>query len=240
MKVLITGAAGKVGRMVRRALIGHHAMRFLDVVPVEGTEGEMVVGSILDRETLTAAMQGMDAVIHLAYGARNDMTPEAYEDLSFRVNTQGTFLVAQAAAAAGVRRFVYASTLSLYEGNMPPAGEQFSEEHPPAPRGIYALTKYFGEEALRAYAREGKLSVISLRLTLPTEPEEWEAVRQQHPDSGRVRTAAIDVGNAFRLALEKPDATFEVIHIASGTPGCPWSLGKARRVLGYQPTVLFS
>ncbi|NLB94982.1 MAG: NAD(P)-dependent oxidoreductase, partial [Armatimonadetes bacterium] len=111
MKVLITGAAGKVGRMVRRALIGHHAMRFLDVVPVDGTEGEMVVGSILDRETLAAAMQGMDAVIHLAYGARNDMTLEAYEDLSFRVNAQGTFLVAQAAAAAGVRRFVYASTL---------------------------------------------------------------------------------------------------------------------------------
>ena len=88
------------------------------------------------------------------------------------VNAQGTFLVAQAAAAAGVRRFVYASTLSLYEGNSASRrARQFSEEHPPAPCGVYALTTYFGEEALRAHAREGKLSVVSLRLTLPTEPE---------------------------------------------------------------------
>ncbi|HEX2999361.1 MAG TPA: NAD(P)-dependent oxidoreductase, partial [Armatimonadota bacterium] len=184
MKVLITGASGKVGRMVRRALAGRHEMRCYDLAPIEACEGEMVVGDILDRPALAQAMTGMDALIHLAYGREPGAGREVQELLSFDVNAKGTYYVAQAAAAAGIRHAVYASSLSLYEGHMPAPGVCFTELEPPLPLHSYALTKYFGEEIFRACAAQGLFSVISLRLTLPTEMEEWEAVRQQHPESG--------------------------------------------------------
>lgn len=239
MKVVITGAAGKVGGMVRWALAGRHELRFLDVSPVAEPEGEMLVGSVLDPEVLARAVAGMDAVIHLAYGAATGATAEENDDLSFRVNAQGTFCVARAAAQAGVPHIVYASTLSLYDGHHPGPGERFSEKNPPAPAGVYSLTKYFGEEALRTFARRGCFSATCLRLTHPTWPEEWERERERYPDSAHARTAAADVGEAFRLALENPGAGFRVFHIASEHPQCRWDISKAKRVLGYRPTAWF-
>ncbi|NLC56956.1 MAG: NAD(P)-dependent oxidoreductase [Armatimonadetes bacterium] len=238
MRVLVTGAAGRVGRMVCPYLAQRHTLRLFDLVPAEAPEGEMWIGSILDRPALAEAMAGMEGVLHLAYGARRGADAATFDELSFDVNTKGTFFVAQAAAAAGVRRLVYTSSLSLYEGNMPAPGCQFTEEAPIAPVTSYALTKYLGEEVLRTASRTSGLEVVCLRLTYPTWPEEWPKAASRWP--GTIRTAAADVAAACHLALVTPDLRFEVIHIASDTPGCPWDISKARRVLGYAPTFQFT
>ena len=78
MNVLITGATGRVGRAVRKALSGRHMLRLLDPVPVVHPGGEFVQGSVTDRATVRKAVEGMQGVVHLAFGKDQDApsTPE--------------------------------------------------------------------------------------------------------------------------------------------------------------------
>lgn len=243
MKVLVIGAAGKVGRAVCRELAGAHELRLFDLMPVREPEGEMIVGSITDGATLWRATVGMEAVIHLAYGRPGAPMPGDPDELSYDVNVKGTHNVLRAAHAAGVRRVVYASSLSVYDGLWiewrrikPDLPLPLAEDYPVCCRSVYGLTKYLGEEVCRYFAQQHHLSVIILRLSGVTTPEDWERARQhRHWRWEEGRTSTADVGRAFRLALEKEGLDYDLFHIASAHPQCPWDISHARAVLGYDP-----
>jgi uronate dehydrogenase len=233
MKVLITGAAGTVGRRLVRGLEGEHDLRLGDLHPPPG-DPRWVALDVTRLESVARAMQGARAVVHLAVasGKEGEEEDDAFNQLRFDVNVKGTWNVLEAARRAGVQRFVYTSSLMVVWGHPPPA--TVASDAPPRPAGTYALTKQLGEVMCEHFAREHGLSVLCLRISKPIDLDDphWK----QHP----VRPqwlAFPDLVHAYRLALAAPEVGFEIITLVGESSRQRWDLARAQRVLGYRPSV---
>jgi uronate dehydrogenase len=159
-RVLITGAAGNIGRALRAGLRDRYALlRLLDVAPQEPAEtGEEVVTLDLnDRRASEAAMEGFDAVVHLA-----GIADEASFDDILEGNITTTYSVYEAARRAGVRRVVFAS--SNHVTGFYPRDETVGPDHPVRPDTFYGVSKAFGEALGRLYADKYGLEVVCLRI----------------------------------------------------------------------------
>lgn len=149
MRVLVTGGAGFIGHhLVSRLLHGGHDVVVLDDLSrghadrIEG--GQLVFGDIRQRADCDRAMTGCDAVVHLA-AQSNVMGSQSDPSRTFETNVTGTWNVARAAAEAGVRHLVFASSREVYGE---PATLPVSEETPFAPRNLYGASKVAGEALL--------------------------------------------------------------------------------------------
>lgn len=160
MKVFVSGANGFVGRALCPWLrgLGH------GVVPgvrrACGIPGERVVGNV---RSLEEALAGCQSVVHLA-GRAHVMEDRERDPLRvFRtVNVEGTVELARKAVEAGVRRFVFMSTVKVHgEGTAP--GGRFCAEDELVPEDPYAVSKWEAEQALSALAAETGLEVVILR-----------------------------------------------------------------------------
>jgi UDP-glucose 4-epimerase len=161
VRVLVTGANGYLGRAVVHLLstAGHEPIA---MVRKRSSPSQTAarVADLLDDAALREALDGAEAVCHLAglTRARESMTePLRY----FRVNTGGTVALLEAMSAAGVSRIVFASTGSIYGT---PERQPMTESLPDAPPHPYAASKLAAEWALHAQAGTGRLSAAVLRL----------------------------------------------------------------------------
>ncbi len=165
MKILVTGGTGFTGsHLVRRLLDGGHQVRVLDNQEglfhdeLRELGAEMRLGSITDAGLVEECVEGCEVVHHLAAAFRQlDVSDEHYR----AVNVEGTRRLAEAALAAGVRRFVYCSTQGVHGHIAEPPGDESS---PIAPEDFYQQTKYEGEAALGPLIERG-LSAVTLRPT---------------------------------------------------------------------------
>jgi len=149
---------------------------------------------------------------------------------------KGTYWLLKAAVEAGVKRAVYASTLSIYDGNWPQGDQVFDESVPPSPRHNYAITKFMGEELFRTFALHYHLPSLCLRLTGVMSEEEAERAKARGGDGWwKGATHVRDVARAFRLALEHNNTDCDSIIICGDNVGRQWDISKARRVLGFWP-----
>lgn len=159
--ILVTGSAGRVGRAVVAALGDKgRKVRGFDLKP-SGMKGDEVIGSLEDADLLARAIEGVTDVLHL--GAFMSWA-SADRDRMFAVNVEGTRKLLDAASAAGVRRFVFASSGEVYPENRP----EFlpvTEEHPLRPNSPYGLTKLLGEELVRFHQRAGSMETVILRFS---------------------------------------------------------------------------
>jgi UDP-glucose 4-epimerase len=163
VRVLVTGAAGYIGRAVVAALnaAGH---RPVAMVHTRGSAipwaEDIRTADLLDQDALRRAVVGVDAVCHLAglVRARESVAdPLRY----FRVNTVGTIALLDAMAAADVPRIVLASTASIYgTSDRQPMTEEFADA-PPHP---YASSKLAAELAVEAQTHGGALAAVIVRL----------------------------------------------------------------------------
>lgn len=158
MKILITGATGKVGsRLAKRLAERGDQVRALVRDPARATElgttVEVLEGDLLDAGSLAAAVSGVDAVVHCAAFFRGATAEQAHA-----VNDLGTQHLAKAAASASVRRFVFTSTGLVYG---PKAGGSAHEDDPCAPVDDYPKSKLAAERFLFGLAG---LDVRVLRL----------------------------------------------------------------------------
>lgn len=154
MKVLVTGAAGFVGRHLCARLRAAGVTVHEAVRRVEGAArpGVFAVGDIGPGTEWGPALEGADAVVHLA--ARVHMMSDAAADPLAeyrRVNVEGTLRLARQAAAAGVPRLVFASSVKV-NGEGTPPGTAWRETDPPAPADPYGVSKHEAEQALAATA----------------------------------------------------------------------------------------
>ena len=167
MRVLVTGATGFVGRHVCQALIGagHEvsaAVRRPDHPDIPPGASYHVVPDIGPETEWGKALSGIDAVVHLA--ARVHVIDETLPDPLFeycRVNADGTACLAKAAAGAGVRRFVFVSTVKVMGERT--AARPFVETDTPEPEDAYGLSKWAAEKALLEAAGNGPLEPVILR-----------------------------------------------------------------------------
>lgn len=164
--ILVTGGAGFIGRHTVAVLRREgHAVRVLDDLshgdgPATLALGaQLLVGSITDADAVARAVDGVEAVIHLAAKVS---VPESWSDPDGfdRVNVGGFRIVLDAAAAAGVRRVVYASSCAVY-GSLP--GLPKRETDAVAPESPYAATKLADEAWASAWSRGAGLDTVGLR-----------------------------------------------------------------------------
>jgi nucleoside-diphosphate-sugar epimerase len=162
--VLVTGGAGYIGAvLVQRLLDRGYRVRILDRL----YWGRGPIASVLDRVELVeadvrdmpaTALDGVDAVIHLA-GLSNDPTAEYDPEANWQMNAVATETLGRNCVERDVERVVFASSCSLYDG-MPPG--MLDETAPIKPRGAYATSKRYGEEALLSLVGDG-LCPVTLR-----------------------------------------------------------------------------
>ena len=166
-RVLVTGATGFVGRTLVSTLIGGGhtvvaAVRRRDASLPPGAE-PTVISDIGPETDWREALFGVEAVIHAAAhvhaigGPRGDP-----RGLHARVNRDGTRRLAQAAAAAGVHRFVFVSTVKV-NGERTVPGTPFRESDTPRPETPYGIAKWEGEQALAEIAASSAMAVTVIR-----------------------------------------------------------------------------
>ena len=171
MKVLLTGASGRIGCHVTAALQNAgHVVRGFDLVEPSRfpCPDEVVVGSLLDQDAVARAVNGVDAVLHLA--ALMSWHPDD-ENALFEINVQGTFNLLRAASRAGIARFVFASSGEVYP-ELNYAYLPIDEAHPTRPTSVYGLTKLLGEEMVQHFARRTGLKYCILRFSHTQAAEE--------------------------------------------------------------------
>ena len=165
MKILVTGGAGFIGSHIVEHLQGKADIRVLDNLRtgsrknLTGLAHEFIGGTITDRATVRAAMEGVDGVFHLAAMIS---VPESMEKPveCVAINTTGTLIVLEEAARAKVRKLCFSSSAAIYGDN--PVVPKV-ETMPPEPRSPYAITKLDGEFYCAMFHREGLLETASLR-----------------------------------------------------------------------------
>ncbi|WP_166830082.1 NAD-dependent epimerase/dehydratase family protein [Thalassoroseus pseudoceratinae] len=234
MRVLVTGAAGFVGRHVTRSLSDHFDLRLGDIQSMD--DPRWISCDITDPASVRAAMEGVDAVLHLAMasGLEGSIEDDAFNQVRFDVHVRGTFNVLKAAADAGAKRVIHTSSIMVVWGYEPP--EWVAGDAPAKPVGTYAITKMLGEVACAEAARQWDLSILGLRIAKPVEVD--NPLLQTHPI--RPQWIAIpDLMRAYKLALRSDlePSSFELITLVGESSQRRWDLSRAELLIGYRPEI---
>lgn len=165
-RVLITGASGFVGqslckKMSQSGWLVNAAMRSL--CQLRANVNLVTVGKIDGETNWNEALSGVDVVIHLAARVHimHDNTTNPLEEFC-KVNVAGTERLARSAAANGVRRFIYISSIKV-NGESTQWGNKFTESDVPSPQDPYGVSKWEAEQALHRVAAETGLEVVIVR-----------------------------------------------------------------------------
>ncbi len=227
MNVLVTGATGFVGRALLEEL-GARGHRGIPVVRrIAGLSHEMIIPDVHAQTDWRAALTGCDAVVHLAARV-HVMHEKAAKPLALyrSTNTDATLNLARQAARAGVKRFVFISTIKVNgEGRTMP----YRETDAPAPEDAYAISKWEAEQGLQQIARETGLEVVILRPPLVYGPgvkanflRLLRTVERGWPlplGAIRNRRSLLYLGNfvdAIRLCVEHPAAAGQTFLLDDG------------------------
>jgi L-arabinose 1-dehydrogenase [NAD(P)+] len=242
-RIAVTGAAGTVGRQTLDALSDH------EVTPITHRDHEDIDSVVLeleDRPGVEEALEGHDAVVHLAAASSTDSSWEA----ALHTNIDGTRNVYEAAVTADVDRIVFASTnhvTHMYNiaepGRTPTLGATPRVVHaddPPRPDSYYGISKVAGEALGTFYADTYGIEVINLRIGWLLSRDEL-ASRQQNPDEEARYARAMwlsprDWRHLVRRALSVPlRGNSCTVNAISRNDERYLSLTEAAQHLGYRP-----
>ncbi len=159
--VLVTGASGFVGRHLAPALAREGWVVRRAVRRSAGASDEVLIESIGPATDWQAALNGVDAVVHLAARVHHQHEEHAVE-LYRDVNIEGTLHLARSAMKAGVRQFIFVSTV-LVHGRSNDGRAPFSENDVLTPRGLYGMSKAAAEAGLKTLAQTGEMRVTVIR-----------------------------------------------------------------------------
>ena len=223
VRLLITGAGGTVGSILRTGLRGRLAaeMRLLDLNPITPEIGEeAVLGDITDLAVMRSAISGCDACVHLAA-----IPVESSFEKILHTNIQGTWAVFEAARLEGCGRVVFAS--SNHATGYYPIQDRIGPADPVRPDSYYGASKVFGEALGSLYHHKHGMRVACIRIgsALPRPIEE------------RHLSTWLSPGDLVRLVtacLTSPELEFAIVYGASANRRGWWDLEPGRR-LGYEP-----
>ncbi|MHA1151579.1 MAG: NAD-dependent epimerase/dehydratase family protein [Alphaproteobacteria bacterium] len=222
-RVLITGAAGTIGRALREGLRGAYpVLRFSDIAPLgEAGAGEEVrQADLRELSEVEAIMEGVDAVVHLG-----GMSVENTWELVHEANIVGCYHVFEAARRQGVKRVVFAS--SNHAIGFHRRTERIDDTAAFRPDGNYGLSKMFGEGLGRLYADKHGIACVCLRIG------SW----QPKPKDLRMLSTWLsprDGIHLIRRALGATGVHFEIVYGASANDRGWWDNPGAKRI-GFAP-----
>ena len=224
--VLLTGAAGRIGTVLRGGLPERGwALRSLDVAPLpdERPGEEQVVADVTDLAAMVDAAEGVDAVVHMA-----GLVGEAGWPAISHANIEGTYCTLEAARRAGVQRVVLASSNHATGFTSRPASGLLTEaDAPPRPDTYYGVAKVAMEALGSLYVDRYGMDVVCLR------------IGSAFPEPSTLRMLATwlspaDTVSLVDAALRAPAPGFQIVWGVSANTRNWWDL-TAARALGYEP-----
>ena len=232
--VLVTGSAGRVGQAAVQGLLERgHSVRGFDRAPSPGLP-EATVADLSDLVALKAALEGVEALVHLA------ATPDDVEDPVnnlFPPNITGLYHTLELTREAGVQRLVLPSSGQVnwfrnFEGPWP-----LDETVPVSPKGWYAATKMFLESIGHSYAATHGMSVIIARLGWC--PRDEGQVREIADETiyQDVYLSPADAGRFFIGCVEAaPEVRYEILYATSKpVETLRYRLDRAREIAAFEP-----
>jgi len=249
MRVVITGAAGRIGSQIVEELSQSHELHLIDRRPLRGRKS--IVADLSQspmpsgwrrlfwskRPYWTHAFEGAEVVVHLAA----DIHTSAPWERVLPDNIQGTWNVIHTAAQHRVSRVVFASSnwaVKTSERKLAPDcylpnGPKIDSDAPPCPLTAYGLSKAFGELAGRMFVEEGRLrSFVAVRIG---------HYNPEPPKNVELSTRWIgvqDIRNLFRRCVEAKFTGFHVVYGVSAQPSAPYDLSHTGHLLSWQPQQL--
>jgi uronate dehydrogenase len=222
-RVLLTGAAGGIGTMLRKLLKGvYPELRLSDIAEPEGLgKDEMFVpADLADMAAVEQIVSGMDGIIHLG-----GVSIEKPWEMIHRANIVGGYNLFEAARRHGVKRVVFASSnhaVGFYRRN-----RRIGTEALVRPDSRYGVSKAFGEALAALYADKYGLRVLCIRIGNVTDkPADLRRLS--------IWISPDDLVQLVRIGLEHPALTYEVVYGASDNARSWWDNAAAFR-LGYRP-----
>ncbi len=221
--VLITGAAGGIGRRTRKLLKGVYPRLLLSdrAAPNDLEDGEeFVAAELSDLSAMTGLLQGVDGVLHLGGQAM-----EADWDVIHQSNIVGCYNLYEAARINGTKRVVFAS--SNHAIGFYPRHARIGVDHKVRPDSRYGVSKVFGESLGALYADKHGIGSLAIRIG---------NVDDYPVDERRLSIwiSPRDLVQLVRIGLEHPDLHYEVVWGVSDNARSWWDNEAARR-LGYRP-----
>ncbi len=233
-RVLLTGAAGRVGTAFRRFHGQDYQLRLVDREGAQiGDAGdhEVIYANLADLAACQQVCQGMDMVIHLA--ADPSTQADFYGSLLDN-NIKAAYNIFRAAKDQGCQRVIFASSIQTVEGY--PLDTQVHPEMQPKPMNLYGAAKVFGEMICHYFAYAEGLSSIAVRIGAFEGNRDWSA--HTGPVDSRTLSAFVserDLSHLFAQCLEVEDLPFAVLHGVSDNRFKRMDLTSTRRAVNYQP-----
>lgn len=229
-KILLTGAAGRIGRAFLRHAQDRYQWRLAD----RNLEGLQEAGDhetcqidVADLDACRTACAGIDTVVHLAANP----SPRAgfYESL-LDDNIKGTYNIFQAAKDQGCRRVICASSVQTISGY--PLDTQARPEMPPKPMNMYAVTKVFAEATAHYFAYAEGLSSIAVRIG---SFEHNRAITDPNARTLSTFVSARDLSHLFVCCIEAEDVQYAIVHGVSDNRFKRMDITSTRETVGYTP-----
>lgn len=224
-RVLITGAGGRIGASLAEQLRERYDLRlqYHHTIPEQKPVEDFVVADIADYAQIAPALEGIDAVIHMA---GEPSTRASWEDVH-EANIVGCYNVFEAARLAGVKKIIFASTnhvMGMYDRDRQ---WPIYDNQPPRPDSLYGVSKGFGELLGRHFSDQHGLSVICLRIG-------WFLPAPKDDISRFMWLSPRDCAQVCWRAIES-DLAYGVFYTISGNGGRHWDITATMQQLGYRP-----
>lgn len=257
-RVLVTGGSGRLGTYIVDVLMDEFDVCVLDLIAPR-QDVESLTGSVENVDLIVEAMRDVDAVVHLA---NLDAGVRVPEQEFIRINVGGTWNVLDAAARAGVKRFVYASSYNAtgFSIDFPPLYLPVDVHHPLNPVHGYGISKLLTENMCEAFSRRSEMEIVCLRPPLILRDEavynlikvtaeaegtlpppaasnpDWQP-RKVLSDS-RAYVTSRDAARCFRAAIKADIDRFGIFNVmAPDTYSALPTLEVLRREYGAEPDI---
>ncbi|NJN84337.1 MAG: NAD(P)-dependent oxidoreductase [Caldilineaceae bacterium] len=228
-KVLITGAAGRIGSFVTNQWVDRYDLLLSDIREPAETHGfPFVEANLADFDAVRGLCEGVDTVVHL--GA--DPSMQATWESLLPNNVIAVYNVFEAAEQAGCRRVIFASSVNAVFGY--PHDVQVTTDMPVRPPNLYGASKAWGEAVASFYGFQKEVSAICLRFGWVVDRES-PAIKIDHPYLDIALTYH-DLAKLVASAIDAPDdIDYAVFHGVSNNRWKRLDISDARRLLGYEP-----